>query len=380
MVRGCREWRLILRAKENDEAHRHGNEIEDEQNPIEQNREVFDRRRRLIERVQWLVATSPSAAQQLPKVSNIVEHFSCQLVTVVSGRLRSAAPVSLRVGQHQRTMNGRQARSFRRRLIGRLLFAIVDEHRPYVEHAREKDEGEDDVSVACENAEATFGLRHVVGDDLQVDGEREKNADSQGDLLAAVRRQTEGEQRQRGDDEERHDDLEHVEARETNENEIDLDRAEVARVMRIEQVELVNRCMTNLPFGVDEVVQAHHLVETAQCQLTGIVDARLKKNRARLPIERETAHVDLAEGDQLRLVGPSDAACADRQHGILQLEVNAGLAWTVECNDVRRPDFVGGEEQLGPVASIDAQLFAGVPSKEVVAPDQFEVDIERDDL
>ena len=106
----------------------------------------------------------------------------------------------------------------------------------------------------------------------------------------------------------------------------------------------------------------------------------MKKNGTRLAIERETAHVDFAEGDQLRLVGPADAARADRQHGILQLEVDAGLAGAVERDDVRRPDLVGGEEQLGAVASIDAPLFAGVPSKEVVAPDQFEVHIECDHL
>ena len=144
-----------------------------------------------------------------------------------------------------------------------MLFTIVDKHRQYVEQTREKNKGEDDVRVERENAQASFGLRHVVGDDLQVDGEREKDADGQGDLLAAVRRQPEGEQRQRGDDEERHDDLENVEARETNENEIDSDRAEIARVVRIVQVELFDRGMTNLPFGVDEVVQAYDLVETA---------------------------------------------------------------------------------------------------------------------
>lgn len=157
-------------------------------------------------------------------------------------------------------------------------------------------------------------------------------------------------------------------------------RAEMTSVVRIVQIELTNRGMTNLPFGIDEVVQAYDLVETTQCQLAGIVDARLKKNGARLAIERETAYVDFAERDQLGLVGPANAARADRQHGILKLEVDARLAWTVECDDVRRPDLVRGEEQLGAITSIDASLFAGVPAKKVIAPDQFEVDIERNDL
>lgn len=69
-----------------------------------------------------------------------------------------------------------------------MLFAIVDKHRAYVEQTREKNKGEDDVRVERENAEATFSFRYVVGDDLQVDGEREKNADGERDLLAAVRR------------------------------------------------------------------------------------------------------------------------------------------------------------------------------------------------
>ena len=111
LVRGCREWRLMLRAEENDEAHRHGHEIEEEEDSIEQNRETFDRRL-LIERVQWLVA-SPSVAQQLPKVSNIIEHFQCCAV-FASDRLGSAASASLGVREHQRLMNCQQARSFRR--------------------------------------------------------------------------------------------------------------------------------------------------------------------------------------------------------------------------------------------------------------------------